>query len=196
MRYISFKKLAIVAGLSLSAAVSHAVVMTGGVGLGGTFDPNNQNLTLATTVNITAFVSDRTGTFLSEGDVALGSAVPFFNPLVVNPATIPPAGTALYTFGTAGRYQFHVTALNQSEAPTTTSLDLFGTGFFRDTSGEYEDTFGTWLAGFERQGTGDLATFSFSSSSMTDGRVPDGGSSIALLGLGLVVVAALRRRLA
>lgn len=175
------------------ASTAQAVTMSGGVSLGGSYFTDNQNLTLATRVSIApAGVTGATGSFASEflgfGDVAsFGTS----NPLIFRPITLPAANVALFSFGDGPdalgdglttRFTFHLLSLTELVGTTPTELNLFGTGFFLDSTLEYEKTFGTWNASFDRQGSGQLATFGFSSSSTTS-RVPDGGATVAMLGL-------------
>lgn len=172
------------------ASTAQAASMTGGIGLNGGFIPDNQNLTLATQLTIApVLVGGATGSFATEG-VGFGDTASFVtsNPLIFSPITLP--AFALFSFGDGPdvggdglptRFTFHLTSLAELVGTTSIKLNLFGTGYFLDSTNEYSQTYGTWNAGFVRQGNGTLATFGFSSSSTTD--VPDGGATVALLGL-------------
>jgi hypothetical protein len=172
------------------ASAAHAAQMTGGISLGGSYTTDNEDLTLATQVSIgPAGISGATGSFAAES-LGFGDAASFLasNPLIFSPITLP--GGQLFDFGDGAdaggdgftnRFSFHLLSLAEQGTTTSTVLNLFGTGFFLDSTNEYDKTFGTWNATFDRQGTGTNATFGFSSSSTT--RVPDGGATVALLGM-------------
>lgn len=174
-------------------SIANAAKMTGGVTLGGTYAPNDTDLTAATSIVIApTLVVGSSGTFASEG-VGLGDPASFSasNPLIFDPITLP-AG-ALYSFGDVlegTRFEFYLTSLVELAGTTSIKLNLFGTGYFKDTLAEYEDTYGTWNASFDNQG----AQFGFSSSSTTP--VPDGGATMVLLGVSLLGLHGVRRKLA
>lgn len=202
---LTSKIAAIFAVIALASTAHAAPMMTGGISLGGTYTTDNEDLSLATKLWIgPADIGNATGTFAAEGlgfnDPASFAAS---NPLIFSPITLP--GGELFNFGDGGdaggdgianRFSFHLLTLAEQGTTTSTVLTLFGTGFFLDSTNEYGKTYGTWLATLDREGTGNQATFGFSSSSTTT-RVPDGGSTVALLGLsflGLGGVSRLLRR--
>jgi hypothetical protein len=68
-------------------------------------------------------------------------------------------------------------------------LTIQGTGIISSTNEAFESTVGNWV--FTSQDTSNNSKFKFMSGNAP---VPDGGSALALLGIGLVTIEALRRR--
>lgn len=211
--YPTLKSGSLALGLAVMALGTHqaeAVVMgmNGGISLHGGFFANHPDLLIATEVTIApAMVTGATGSFAAEF-VNLGDPASFgsSNPLMFDPITLP--GGELYTFGDgldpdgdglASRFSFTLLSLMVT-GRSTTELTLFGNGVFKDSTGEYADTYGTWKARFKGGSPGaatyDDAIFGFESSSNTTRRVPDGGTSVALLGLALLGMQGIRSLLA
>ena len=72
---------------------------------------------------------------------------------------------------------------------TATFLNITGTGIIR--ADGFDDTVATWAFTVQNAG-GNQDFFSFSANSATG--VPDGGSAVALLGMGLGMIEFIRRR--
>src|SRR5690606_3528641 len=103
--------------------------------------------------------------------------------------------TPLWTFTIGGTvYEFDLTALTSATTSVTPSLSTFtlsGTGTAKITG--FDDTFGV----FSLQGTGENLTFQFVQASTTANglAVPDGGATAALLGLSLLGVTLVHRKM-
>ncbi len=173
----------LVVGISaLLSQNASAIPITGEVSFAGSYTINNPNLALATA--FTSF-SGVTVSLAPTGDYAglAGSAVTM-TPFTFDPF---PAGGIVPLWSIVGSpgTTFDLLALNVAfESPT--ALLLTGTGIARKTG--RDNTPGTWILSANTLGT----TFSFSS---TNSSIPDGGTTVALLGMGLVGVEGLRRKL-
>jgi hypothetical protein len=110
---------------------------------------------------------------------------PFLN---INPTALP--GTAIWS---VGGFSLTLSTLNTLFA-STTSLTLFGLGTFSDGI-PTDSTAGNWTATFTSSGPGDpgSVTFGFNSSSVST-TVPDGGTTVALLGGALAGLGLLKRK--
>ena len=163
--------------LSLSAS---AVPITGGISETGNFVPNNANLLLATqiTLGAPAFVTAVAGSYV--GVVTPGAVVIWNTPLIISPITpLVPLWTV------TGLASFDLTSFLIDPTSTSDALTLRGTGVLHLLG--FDNTAGTWIATFNTAG----GTFSFSSS---NGAVPDGGTTIVLLGSALSGMAWLNMR--
>jgi len=76
---------------------------------------------------------------------------------------------------------------------TATFLNVKGTGTITSTNPLFEDTAGKWAFTVQNAGGGSGIFFSFSANNST--AVPDGGSAVALLGISLVAIEFVRRKL-
>lgn len=129
---------------------------------------------------VAPIVTSTSGNFTS---VANGTAVSFATPWVFNPST---AYTPLWT---VGGFTFNLTSSAFNFFGNT--LSVVGTGKLNKAG--FDETNGEWQ--FTTQGSSAQGVFSWSSS--TTAAVPDGGSTLALLGLsflGLGGVSRLLRR--
>ena len=177
-----------------------AVAITGQLVMDGTANLNNALLGSASAVS--SFGSDVVATDASDGvftDAAWTSVtINGFN-FDSSFSTVDP----LWTVTSGGEdFSFKLTGLTVIEH-STTYLDILGTGVISSTaldgSGnlKYENTAGTFSFTIsDSDGVADSgATFKFGfSATSSASSVPDGGASIALLGVGIVGLAALRRR--
>ena len=171
--------------LGISALLNQeasAIPIVGEVSFSGSYTINNSNLALATKFNTFTGV---TVSALPTGDYSglAGAAVTMtaftFDPFPVG-GVVP-----LWTIPSSPGTSFDLLALNVAfESPT--ALLLTGSGIAHKTG--RDDTPGTWVLSANTLGT----TFSFSS---TNSSVPDGGTTVALLGMGLVGVEGMRRKL-
>ncbi|MGI9087624.1 MAG: hypothetical protein ACR2HH_07800 [Chthoniobacterales bacterium] len=167
---------------------AQAIPISGGISLAGTYrtDTGDINTAKSFTSFSGVFVTSVAGSYST---VSPGQSVTQ-NGFTFNPFSGPVI--PLWTFMSGGRtYSFDLTALTGRDQPGDNTLTLrgFGTLHISGTGPTYDDTVGTWVF-TANQGGG---TFSFSSSNSA---IPEGGSALALLGLGLVAVEALRRKLA
>ncbi len=159
-----------------------AIPITGEISFSGSYTINNPNLALATAFTSFSGVTVSAG---PTGDYAgLAGAAVTQTPFTFDP--FPVGGVVpLWTIPSQPGTSFDLLALNVAfESPT--ALLLTGTGIAHKTG--RDNTAGTWILSANTLGT----TFSFSS---TNASVPDGGTTVALLGMGLVAVEGLRRKL-
>jgi hypothetical protein len=107
-------------------------------------------------------------------------------------ATLVAPVIPLWTFTYLGdTYSFDLTALTSGAVTGSGALTSMG---FTGTGTAYINGVGS-AATWSLQGGGRNFQFTFSSSTTTASGVPDGGATVALLGMGLVGIAALRRKL-
>lgn len=157
------------------ASAAQAAGIVGGISLAGGYTTNTGNLNTATAfTSFTAISTGGTGTF---APVVLGTAVtmnPFtFSPFPVggvNPLWTVTVGPTTYSFNLSSPISVTQTGDN--------TLELKGTGLLNATG--FTATPGTWIF------TGNQAGGTFSYSSSNGANVPDGGTSVALLGLSIL----------
>jgi hypothetical protein len=122
--------------------------------------------------------------------------------VTMTPFTWDPVGASipinpLWTFVSGGNtYSFNLNTMNVDyNSPTALFLSGFGIASITGPGMEKLDTPGLW--NFSGQTLGD-SSFTFSSSNLvpTPSRVPDGGSTVAMLGLGLLGFGLLKRKIA
>lgn len=174
-------KIAIMAG-AVAALVSftssvQATPITGGISFAGGYTPNNSNLSLATSItfNNPAVVTSANGSFSGLTSVTMAS------PLAINPTSTP-----ISALWSSGSFTFDALTLVQS-GETATTLTLTGTGTIKD-GNPADSVAGTWLATFNTLSD----TFSYSASA--GATVPDGGTTVALLGGALAGLGLLKRK--
>jgi hypothetical protein len=151
------------------------------LGGGYTVDTGNLNTAHAFTAFNNVIVASVSGSYST---VTLGTAVTA-NPFSFNP--FPGTGvTPLWSFNFSGvNYKFDLLTLAPPQQPGDNTLTLRGTGILKIDG--YANTFGIWLF-TANQGGG---TFSFSSSNAA---VPDTGATLAMFGVALLCIAAVRRK--
>lgn len=169
----------------ISGSINFSSGAGGGIILQDSAGNITTNLAAATGIQswLLAEVEEGSGSFDTVPD---GTSVLFSQPWVFNPST---SMTPLWTI--AGPENF---AFNLSSSTTVfqngSFLAISGTGTF--TGANYDATPGTWA--FTTQGSGAQGKFSWSSSSVA-ASVPDGGTTVALLGGSLLGLCGLRRLL-
>ncbi len=161
-----------------ASQINGAITFAGGA----IFDTNS----LATATRVNSFedvtVMSRDGDFAAFANV--GDAVSTTTPYVFVPSTPTPA------LWSVGGFTFD---LANSVVVLQTSGFLAITGSGTISGNGFDATPGTWS--FTSQSPSASGVFSFSAGSNAQG-VPEGGSTVALLGLGLAGVAMLRRKVA
>lgn len=173
-------------GLYLNGSVMAASIV-GGISFIGGYTANNPNdLTTSTLItfanNVKSINTSGDFSFIADGTPV---TTPQF--LTINDAVIPQNEPI---WSVAGFSLTLDTLVETSNSVNT--LALYGTGNIQGPAG-FDDTPGEWVATFNSSGG---VTFSFSaSSSPTPGRVPDGSSTIALLGMSLLGMEGIRRKL-
>jgi hypothetical protein len=156
-------------------------MISGGISFGGSYttDTGNLNTANAFTSFPMVFVVSVSGDY---------STVPMFTSVTQNAFSFDPftpSISPLWTFMSGGNtYSFDLVTLSIDQQGHNT-LALSGTGNL-DITG-FDTTPGMWVFTANQAG----GTFSFSSSNAS---VPEGGSGLILLGLGLAGLEALRRK--
>ena len=181
-------------GLVGSQTTASAIPITGGLSFSGNATPQNStgvaqsNLTLATQVFFPTgqqSVSNGTGSF---SGIPYGTIVSMFvgQPLLNNTLKFgAPQNTPILSFYTVAGFTFDLLTIAVGPDTTTpTTLSITGTGTFSGNG--FTPTRGTYLAQFGTAG----GSFSFAASGAA---LPDGGTTVALLGLSLVAIEAGRR---
>jgi len=166
------------------AASVQAVPITGGISLAGAYTVNTGDINTATA--LTSFsavtVDSRAGSYIAAG-VALGTGVTM-TPFVFSP--FPVAGLTPLWFTIAGpAASFDLASPIGVTQPGDGSLKLTGVGILHLFG--YDDTPGQWL--FTANSLG--GTFTFSSS---NGSIPDGGTTVLLLGVALTGLFLVRKQ--
>ena len=127
-------------------------------------------------------VAATTGDFSS---IALGSQAIMATPWIFNPSTATPG---LWSVGGFTFDLLSSTIIMQ----TATFLNISGTGIVSGNG--FDPTAATWAFTVQNAGQTGGPFFSFSANLATQG-VPDGGSAVALLGIGLGAIEFIRRKL-
>jgi hypothetical protein len=187
MKIIQNKFLMTVAAACLLSLTASATSITGGVSLGGQVTSDTGNVNTGNTFTFgSVFIANVSGSYASVPTVPN----PLSPPVVQNPLTI---GTLpinnLWKFTYLGNtYDFNLTSITLVDRSIPSAITVTGFGNLQITG--MEDTVGAYTFTANNQG----GTFSFSSS---NGAVPDGGTTITLLGAaisGLACVGALRKK--
>jgi len=175
--------------LAFTVQKAEAVYINGAVTFFGTADLDTTSAGTATTVENWFGLGGVGSPFVATADgnfaLAAGTLVNFAEPWTFNSGPVD-------DFWVAGAYTFDLTSssiLTQTLNPGT--VTVIGTGFV--SAAGFDSTFMTWR--FSTQDPSAGAVFSFSASGNATG-VPDGGSILALLGVTLVGIEGLRRKLA
>jgi hypothetical protein len=186
-------------GLTLAAAgmmtlTAQAVQITGHISFStasGTWTGGGGNVNTIDTITSfgTVEVNSSSGDFsgiLNNTPVTMGEPLKFTAVVsIINP------------FWAVGGFEFDllaITSITRDDNPLgLDTLTLAGTGTIRDTVGSLEDTIGIWAWSGEMNGT---ATFTFSSTTVASPSVPDGGTTVMLLGAALSGLGLFRRKLA
>lgn len=189
MKYLSKTILAGLAIGVLSCALlsqeAQAVMIVGDISFQGTVGLDNSDLGLATAVTdwhgVGGFGRPKVAAG-TDGDFIglLGSKATFAAPWSFNSGSLP-------GFWTVGGFTFDLTA-SAVDTQNSTYLKVSGTGFVSGNG--FDPTPGSWS--FEARDRGN-PLFQFRGATATD--VPDGGATVALLGLALAGVAVVRRKL-
>ncbi len=187
--------LAVLATAALTLGAAQAVQITGDIDFTGqAFFNTNSLATASQVVNFktmaggpdhSALVTGVSGSFattISEGDIASFPSLYQFNPSA--PAT---------PLWTVGGFTFNLTS-STVLLQTSTSLVIQGSGILTGPAG-FDPTPGLWAFSSQQSNGASKNSFSFSANTAANG-VPDGGSTVALLGAALAGVQALRRKLA
>ena len=181
---MKFKTQLLAAVLTLGFAVSsQAVQIKGDIDFAGRVVYDTDSLLTATQAN--TLTGTVTGTSDDFDSVAIGSVVSFTTPYVLN------SGNDVQLW-TVGGFTF---TLDNSVIETQTSKLLFVTGTGTLTGNGFDATPGLWSFTSTQSNGQTSEEFSFSSNTTAVPSVPDGGATVALLGLAFVGIAAVRSKL-
>ena len=200
MKHNTIPKLgaSLLVALGLTAAANAAAIV-GGISFAGGFIPQDSasapvaNLTSATQiafVNPGITIGAGSGTF---SIIPAFSPVTMATPLVFVPPTLP--GGNLWSVTNGGHtFTFAMTSMTVDpidlSASPLESMAIHGAGTvsYVGPAGPFTPSNGTWVATFNTGG----GTFSWSSSAAS---TPDGGTTMALFGVSLLGLGAIRRKL-
>jgi len=127
-------------------------------------------------------VADVTGNFSS---IALGTQATMATSWIFSPSTPTPG------LWSVGGFTFNLLS-SIVVTRTSTFLNITGTGIISGNG--FDPTEGTWAFTSQNAGGTHTGTHTFFSFSANAASVPDGGSAVALLGMGLGVIEFVRRR--
>jgi len=188
-------KKAILTLLTVSALTlgAHAVQITGTIDFAGQAYFDTTSLATATSVvnfkidansaNNTAMVTDATGDFSS---IAAGTTASFPNVYTFNPSS---PVTPLWT---VGGFTFDLTS---STIVNQNAFSLVVRGIGTLSGNGFEATPGAWILSSGAAMGQNQTSFSFQANTTAVPTVPDGGSTVALLGAVLVGMVAFRQKL-
>jgi hypothetical protein len=184
------KKTLLTGILALGMVIAaQAIPITGAIDMSGTATLNSMFLGNATAASAFTGVTvggAPTGTFAGTfGASVTWSAFSWPSNVLVAPLWTFVFGANTYSFDLA-----HVSVFSQSNE----FLNLTGSGTFHVTG--FDDTPGFWSFTISNPGGGPHPNFEFTfANSQTATGVPDGGMTVALLGIAFVVLEGLRRKL-
>jgi hypothetical protein len=180
--------------LAIAAAVAsvgflssaQATPITGMLNIGGTANFNTNSLLTASSATFTdeLVLGGNTGVFAG---FAVGT------PVVMASYTFDPS-TITNGLWSVNGFTFNLTSSTVALPRTTTFLSVSGTGIITGPPG-FDPTPGVWAFTSQNAGGHPHSTFSFSANT-EGGAVPDGGMTLALLGAGLMGLAAFRAKFA
>ncbi len=182
-----------ISGFALDAQAT-SIPITGNILISGTITMNGPNFVTATA--FTGF-QDVTvgGPSAVSGDYigTSGSAVTV-TPFTFAPTTASTPVDPLWSFTYNGdTYSFDLAVLVENyAAPNGILLSGTGTAYITGPGTDYQPTSGTW--DFSSQSE-DLSSFTYSSTTIVPAQsVPDGGSTLALMGASMIGLVVIRRK--
>ena len=182
MKLVSKIGAALFAALVLSSTAS-AVRINGTIGFTGGASLNNADLSLAT--QVVEWDTPKVGV-IHTGDF---SAITTGTDVVLwQPWDLTTAAPGIVDFWKVGGFSFDLTSSTRYYDPAGLGfLSASGNGWIKKAG--FENTEGTWSFSTQNPGAGNLFTFSASGAA-----VPDGGATVALLGVSLLGLHGLRRK--
>jgi hypothetical protein len=182
MKLVSKIGAAFFAAFVLSSTAS-AVKIKGVLGFTGGASLNNANLALAT--QVVEWDTPKVSVIhtLDFAGIATGTDV-----VLVDTWNLSTAAPGITNFWQVGGFSFDLTTSTRYYDPAGQGF-LQASGYGMISKEGFEDTVGTWQ--FSSQAPGDANLFTFSASGAA---VPDGGATVALLGVSLLGLHGLRRK--
>jgi hypothetical protein len=174
---------AMVALVSFSPA-AHATPITGSIGFTGSYLQNGGTQGDLTTATSMSIISSSIG--FTSGNFIGATLLNFKTPISVNPVVA--LGTLWQVLVGAKTYTFTSTSASQN-LTTPTGLHILGTGTISDGNAA-NTTAGTFQLGFGVSGD----AFQWQSTGTSTGAVPEGGSTVMLLGASLTSLCFFRRK--
>jgi hypothetical protein len=161
---------------------AQAVPITGILNIGGTADFDTNSLA-------TAHSATFTNAHVEGGNTGTFAGFAIFAPVVMASYTFDPS-TMTNGLWSVNGFTFNLTSSVVQLPRSTTSLTVLGTGIITGPAG-FDATPGVWAFTSQNALGHPHSTFSFSANTET---VPDGGMTMALLGAGLMGLAAFRAK--
>lgn len=179
-------------GCGVLCEQAQAIPINGSVEFFGSGTPSGSSPGSPTTIVFTNPWKTLSGIGIYAG-VPFGTAVTFTDFSFTGDGTgaaLVGSVTPLWAVSFGGiNYAFDLLALTNGHTATG-SMSFTGTGTAHATG--FDDTFATWAI----QGSGNNFAFTISTSTTTSvGGVPEGGTTVALFGIALLVIVVLRRQL-
>jgi hypothetical protein len=179
-------------GSSVLCEQAQAIPINGSVEFFGSGTPSGSSPGSPTTIVFTNPWKTLSGIGIYAG-VPFGTAATFTDFSFTGDGTgaaLVGSVTPLWAVSFGGiNYAFDLLALTNGHTATG-SMSFTGTGTAHATG--FDDTFATWAI----QGSGNNFAFTISTSTTTSvGGVPEGGTTVALFGIALLVIVVLRRQL-
>ena len=174
-------------GCALCVQQAQAVRVTGAITFGGGVELDRSSVDTATTVTgwldqsgLMPTVTSASGSFAAH--VTIGDTATFSSPWPFSSGPIP-------SFWTVDGFTFDLVTSNVLSQGGG-FVNVYGTGFISGWG--LGPTQGSWNFTAQDPGSGDPPVFSFSGSTQA---TPDGGATVVLLGLALVGIEGIRRKL-
>lgn len=186
----------LVFGFALSTAARvEAAPITGGIGFSGAVvgpinwaTVNSMDIESNVATVLCSLANPCSGDF-----AAFNAAGPYGNGAVYNDFTFGPLpGVAISPLWTFDGYGFNLSSVTEI-VRSSHGVQLFGTGILFRT-GNVDPTLSEWSFSANQTGTGSNAEFRFAATNSAIQVVPDAGSSMILLGSGLLALTLVRRR--
>jgi VPDSG-CTERM motif len=175
------------------ALSAHAMPITGFINFAGSVAFDTTSLATATRVNTwrdvfgnAGFSNVTAGSTGSFSGIAAGTQATMGTPYIFNPSTPTPA------LWSVGGFTFDLLS-STIVSQTATDLTIEGAGTVSGNG--FTPTNMTWMFTTQNASGHNQATFSFSANSSSEG-VPDSGTAISLLGIGLMGLGLAQRKLA
>jgi hypothetical protein len=183
-----FTTMALAGAVMAGTTAVKANSITGTIDMSGTATLNNTSLALATADTLNTGVTVDGGASGTFATVAAGTPVTTFSPFAFTGASVSP----LWSFTDAGvTYSFDLST-DSVQSQSSSSLVLGGLGTLNVTGDP--SVSGDWMFSINNAGGKNKADFTFGFSESATS-VPDGGMTVSLMGVALLGLAAVRRKL-